>query len=313
MPYPAQPLPTDLGPLRLDAATAVFLQRQLVQVLRKTLEAKFGPLKSEQLVPTVWDIDPGALKYEYDQVTARGEAEWHSSGAKDFPRANVSRELVEAKLESFFLGYGWELQEIRSAMFAGTDLKEKEAIACRRGIEAFRNKVHIQGSSTVGFYGFINQPGVDVANAVNGDWVATATAEEIAEDIVEPSEDIKWGSSEVWEADTVALPPSVYSRVTNQFRGSSSDLTMADVIKKLVPNIKEIIPLAELETAGVGGTTRMVVYKKDPEVLIAHGSIMLLQHPEQQKSNLGVFVPMEGRIGPVVVDNPTAMKYRDGV
>lgn len=312
MPLPAQPLPADLGPLRLDAATTVFLQRQLTQILNKTIEVPFGPLKAEQLIPMIWDINPGAERYSYDQVTARGVAEWHASGANDFPRANISREEMDVRLHSFFIGYGYTLQEIRAAMFTGQPLKDKEATACRRAIDAFRNRVHISGDTTVGYEGFINNSLVNVANATTGTW-GSATGDQIAQAILDAVLDIWEDSREVYTPDTVAVPASVWGRLTGTGRGANTDITLAEWIKKTVPQIKNIVPMTELETAGVSGTKRMVVYLKDPDVLAAHGAINFMQHPEQQKSNLDVFVPCEGRIGPVVVDIPIAMVYRDGL
>ena len=70
----------------------------------------------------------------------------------------------------------------------------------------------------------------------------------------------------------------------------------------------------QLDDAGVGGDTgRMVVYRKDPQVVKMHIPMMHRFMPIWQRSSIAFDIPGIFRIGGVEIRRPGAVRYVDGI
>lgn len=301
------------GAVHLDSVSSIFLQRETQQIQVELEETPFGPLKSEQLIPIVWDMHPGAEEFVYDRVTRHGMASWLAAGADDIPRAAVERRRQRLPIKSAWIGYGWTEEEIRTAAYANRPLEREEAEAARFGMDAFRDKTLLTGDSSVDYPAFANDSSVPAGSVTNGTW-ETATGDEILQDVNDLFLDILATVKEVpfYTPDTLVVPLSCWGRITSTYRGANTDTTIEEAIRKTRPEIKQVIPWAGLETLGAGSTKRMVLYRRDPKVVLAHGSIMFQPKPPQQNGRK-VFVPCEGRWGPTHWKVPIAAKYGDGI
>ena len=67
-----------------------------------------------------------------------------------------------------------------------------------------------------------------------------------------------------------------------------------------------------MNDAGVAGVGRAVCYKKDESIVALVIPMETLQH-EPQKNGLMYEVPLEMRFGGVIVRQPKALVYMDGV
>jgi hypothetical protein len=68
-----------------------------------------------------------------------------------------------------------------------------------------------------------------------------------------------------------------------------------------------------LETAGVDGTGRMVVYRRDPSVLKMHIPMPHRFLPVYQTAPLVFDVPGIFRLGGLEIRRPSAVRYVDGI
>ena len=68
-----------------------------------------------------------------------------------------------------------------------------------------------------------------------------------------------------------------------------------------------------MDTAGVGGTTRLVAYRKDPEVLKLHMPMPHRFLPAWQSGPLRWDIPGVMRLGGLDVRLPKEVVYLDGI
>ena len=301
--------------MHLDAAQSAFFQRELLAVQKRVYEQPFGPLLADELIPANTSIDPGAEFYAYDKITQAGMAQWLASGATDLPRVAVSKIRVVVPLKSYGASYGWTVQEIRAAKYAGLPLSDRLARTARRVIDTFRNTKHLLGDTSLGWSSFINDASVPVGNAVNGLWQnAATTGDKILQDINQALTDIRTTTKRAYQADTIVVPPNAYTKLTTTARGASTDTTIWQYFQKnFVGDVQpKLVMLEDLAGIGAGGTDRMIVYKRDPEVLEAAVPIVYSEEPPDQ-DGFQIVISCEGRIGPTVWLVPIAAKYIDGL
>lgn len=296
---------------RSDSAPSLFLQRELQDIEKKIYETPFAPLKADQLIP-VKTIARGAQEAGYDRITHYGMARWLAASAKDLPSVNAERRRFLYPVKSLGAQYEYTQDDIDAAQMAGMPLDDTLARAARRAIDTFRNSVALEGDAAIGMTGFVNDPSVPSGNATTGNWLGGATPDQILADLNQMPIDVRTQTKEVYEADTLALPTSLHGYVATTPRSANSDTTILEYFLKANPQIKEVVPMLELEEAGAGGTGRAICYKKDLEILEQAVAIPFEQMPPQF-SGLKVEVPCRGRIGGTHFKAPIACVYRDGL
>ncbi len=128
-----------------------FFSSQLEQIRTQLIEKVYPEFKARQFVPVKNDIHPGAEIYTERTIDEAGAAEFMTSMSDDDPMVEVTGAgSVSFKMRGLSLSYGWDLQEARNAQFAGSNLDQRKAAACRRGIERFIDRHLLCGSVTGG-------------------------------------------------------------------------------------------------------------------------------------------------------------------
>ena len=112
---------------RFDANESVFFARQLEYVKAKTYDIKRAPLNAMRLFPVSTETPEGATTITYRQYDGVGMAKIVANYANDLPRADVTGKEFTSPIRSIADAYGYNTQEIRSAMFAGVPLNAKKA------------------------------------------------------------------------------------------------------------------------------------------------------------------------------------------
>src|SRR5690606_31617625 len=79
-----------------------------------------------------------------------------------------------ARVRSIGASYGYSVQEIRAAQFAGRSLEQRKASAVRRAVDQKINKLAWLGDAAYGINGFLTHPNVTRA-AVDLNGGATST------------------------------------------------------------------------------------------------------------------------------------------
>lgn len=319
-------LATPRGGLRFDgehadAGESLFILQELQAIEQRIYETPFGQLKSNELIPIVADIPAGASEWGYDRVTGYGLAQWVAADARDIPRADVKRERVTFPLRDMGVAYEYTRRDLLAAAMAGMPLDAMKAQSARRAIDSFRDKVFLEGDSSVGMSGFMNDSTVTVQNVAHGAWDGSAaTADQVIAEVNSAIATIGAVTKENYWPDTLAVPMPCYAWLTTTARSSNSDTTIWEYVLRNQPYVKTLVPVLQLGNAsdpggkapGVGGVGRAVLYKRDPEVLKGPVSLMFEQLPPQA-IGFSMQIPCRASIGGVHWRVPIAALYIDGV
>ena len=240
------------------------------------------------------------------------------------PLAELSREKFERGIEMAAIGYRYTLEEVASAMNTpGLNLTADKAAACRRAYEEFVDNLALRGSVPKAMQGLINSSLVTATTApADGTGSATTfaskTNDQVIRDLNSAMMGIAQGTNWLYYADTILLPPAVLVGMAGRMIPYSS-MTLLDWIKQynvLTVQTGRPITLAGvrgLETAGLGGISRMVAYRRDPQVLKMWIPMPHRFLPVWQRGPLVFDVPGIFRLGGVEIRMPAAIRYLDGV
>jgi hypothetical protein len=260
----------------------------------------------------------------YFSADMMGRADWFHHTALDVPLAELSREKFERGIEMAAIGYRYTLEEVASAMNTpGLNLTADKAAACRRAYEEFVDNLALRGSVPKAMQGLINSSLVTATTApADGTGSATTfaskTNDQVIRDLNSAMMGIAQGTNWLYYADTILLPPAVLVGMAGRMIPYSS-MTLLDWIKQynvLTVQTGRPITLAGvrgLETAGLGGISRMVAYRRDPQVLKMWIPMPHRFLPVWQRGPLVLDVPGIFRLGGVEIRMPAAIRYLDGV
>lgn len=300
----------------LDAAQSVFFARQLEKIDEKLYDVKYAKLEATELV-AVKPMDPGAESYTYRQHDRRGVAVIASSYQTGSPRADVSGAEFTSYLRSIRISFGISVQEIRNAIFAKTDLESYKAMAARRGIAEKLNSIGLLGSAEHGLIGLFNQPNAGIytvpadGTGASALW-STKTADLILRDLYGLVDKISTDTLEVESAKRVLLPYSRFRLIGSKRLGTGDGLlNVLQAFQAARPGV-EVRGALYLETAGAGGTARMVAYDPDPMNLEWIVAVPFESFPPQF-SGLEYVTECHARAGGVVMRYPLTMTYGDGI
>lgn len=267
----------------------------------------------------MWDI--GTLVYSMDNV---GQAQFLAGGAFDMPYASTKMDQGTRAFHLAGIGYEWNTQEMQRAAKMGRSLSSDKAQAAVMAADRFVYGIamtgkNAAGASEKGWTGFTNDasaPSAQVAADGTGSsrlWTAK-DADLILRDINAAITAVETGTGETHIANTLVLPTSLYNYAATK----RLDATSTTVLQFLQANNTagenlQIKKSRALETAGTGGTTRMVAYDNNPQVLKFHlpGPHQFL--PPFQKSSLVYEVPGLLNVGGCEVRLPKALVYRDSM
>ncbi len=238
-----------------------------------------------------------------------------SNYSKRLPRADAFRKEFTARIRSIGTSYGWNVQEMRAATFAGTPLEQRKATAARRAFEEKLDSIARVGDTAHGLVGFLNQPNASTYVVPNGvsttaTW-ATKTADEILKDMNGIVNGIIISTKQIETPDTLLLPTAQYAYISSTARSTVSDTTILEFFQKSHPNV-QVIGWWALAGAGASATDRMVAYSRDPDHLQLIIPLEFMQLPPEWEG-LELLTTCEGRCGGVQMYYPLSMSYGDGI
>ncbi len=307
-----------MAPLNLDAAESIFFDRELQSLKTRTYERLLPAQKSRQFIPTDEGIPSGAMSFRWQEFDEVGKAKIIASYADDLPMVEVEGTEHVGKIRSIGVGYGYSLQEVRAAAFAGTPLNERRAMAARTADELLIDEILAVGDADNDLPGFLNASSVPVYDAINGTagttpW-STKTAAEIRDDIntiVAATIDATNGV-EVGPFDLL-LPPEQFTLVAQMQNSTSSDVTIMEFLLSANPFIRSIDSWHRLKLAATGGSLdRGMIYTRDPgkvEAIVPQEFEQL----EPQQTNLAWKVPTHARVGGTIFHFPLSARYIDKI
>jgi hypothetical protein len=291
---------------------------------------RYPDIQYKNLVPVDTSGNEWVKSITFFSQDKVGQADWFHHDANDVPLADITREKHETGVEMAAIGYSYNTEELAQTMMVpGTNLTADRAEAARRSYEEFVDGIVLRGApnaqNTVkGWKGLINESSVSVANADavgNGgspSW-ADKTGDQIIADVNAALTGVYTESLTVELADTVLLPVAAFTLLGSKRLGDASDLNVLSWLQRynvytgLTGQPLTIRAVRGLETAGVGGTGRMVVYRNDPQVLKQRIPMPHKFLTVWQRSPLRFDVPGIFRLAPLEIRRPKAIRYVDGI
>ena len=299
-----------------DANLIGFFEQQLEQVLANTYDVLYPLLKGINLVPVDTSINPGADSfafYTYDQV---GMTKVISDYSDDLPAVDITGQKTVRPIRSIGNSFGYDIQEIRAAQFAGQPLQQRRANASRLSTEQKINKVVWGGDSDYGLYGFLTHPNIPVGDVPNDG--TGATTEWIYKTPLQILRDMEQAITEVYDItkgvhmpNTLIIPLAQYSYIK---RTPYSSLTPDSILTVFKANNPEITLdwVNELKGAGSVGKDVMIAYENNID-RIAFQIPQAYETFPPQAYNLKIKVPTHARIGGFVAYYPLSANIKEGI
>ena len=298
-----------------------FLVPQLAYIEPQVYQVRYPTVRYPGLIPVDTSAKPWAQSVMYFSGDLKGEAQWGNSRAGDVPLAEIERAQYATSVHMGTIGYEWNDEELGQAKMLGIQLSADKAIGARKVAEKFIDRVFCEGDATKSFFGLFNQPSVAVIAlpqvAGSSAWSGKTPAQILA-DVNGILSGVYVGSDTVELADTLLLPIADYTLLSSTPFNAYSATTLLEYIAKAnIYTVETGIPLTirgvrGLDVAGVGGTSRIVAYSRDKDVLRAHMPMPYQFGYAREKSAWVYEVPGRFRIGGVDVRRPGAMRYADG-
>lgn len=305
-------------PKIFDAQAALgFVLAQTAHIETDVYNVRYPDIQYPFLIPVDTSAHPLAKSVTYFSSDKFGAADWINGNAGDVPIAGTERSKHETAVYSAGIGYAYGWEEIEHAQMLGMNLPNDDAMAARRAYEEMVERVAIQGDTSKGFQGLINNSNVPIVAPTNGDW-GTATEDEILVDINGAITSVHTTTNSVAIADTLLLPWSKYLYISTTRLGDTamtilSFLQQNNAYTALTGQPLTIRGMRNLDTAGVGSTTRMITYRRSPQVMKLHIPMPHRFLPVHQASALRFEVPGVFRLGGLDIRLPKEVVYSDGV
>lgn len=251
-----------------------------------------------------------------------GEAREFAPDGDDINFVDFKLDQGTSRVVMVGVGYRYNLQELAHAQAYGIRLTDERADAARRKYEQFIDNLAFLGRAKLGMSGLVNTSSVTALTAANGaagtaTW-ATKTPDEILADVNRVLGAIFTASNGIEQADTVLLDQDSYALIATKRLDATMTTTVLEHIQRAnIYTIRTGRPLTiravfGLETAGAGGSRRMVAYRRAPDVVKMHVP-MPLRWLQAEQRLLKFEVPGIFRTGGVEWRRPGAGRYLDGI
>lgn len=317
-----------------DASAIAFVQLQSQGINTRVYATRYPEYDFARLIYVESGGNPWAPGVMTFTSTESGKARLLTAYSKDMPKAEIGQaeEIRTFKLAG--IGYDYNIEEINTALaVVGGTLTDRKAAAARRAYAKFMFNTAITGIPDLpGSTGLTNYTGVTATVApadgtdstpawVTAGGVGNKTPAQIVRDINIGIVGIFADTYQTELADTVMLPLAAYAYIAQTPFSLATQETILSFIQRTNlytlqtgrPLTFVFPPNGVLETAGTGGTGRMVVYKNDPEYVRLH-----LPMPHQflpvYQDGWGHFeVPGIFRTGGVEILSTQAVRYVDAI
>lgn len=299
-----------------------FLTPQLYRIEAEVYRVKRPSFDISAFLPIntdgdMWDV--GTVVYSREDV---GAAEFFSGGAFDMPYASNKMLQGTRAYHLAGIGYEWNMQEMQRAAMLGRSLSSDKADAAVLAADRFIYGIAMTGKnpagvSEKGWTGFVNDPDVPSAQVPNDGtgssrlWSAK-TPDQIARDFWAIVNAPEAATGETFRADTVVLPTSLFRYLQSTRMTDTGTTIMAYILAAQTEGERlTVLHSRALETAGTGGTTRIVAYANDKQALQFHLPAAHRFLPPFQKSSMTYEVGGIMNVGGLEWRVPKSARYGD--
>ena len=266
-------------------------------------------------MPVSTDVPEGATTITYRQYDTVGMAKVIANYANDLPRADVTGKEFTSNIRSIGNAFGYNTQEIRSAIFAGVNLPARKAMAATRAHQEKINALAFTGDADHGLPGLISNTNVpEVTLLADGTGssktFASKTADKIVRDVNALVNKIISQSKGVHRATEVWMPVEQYALIATTQNSTASDTTILQFLQQVHPGVT-FLQVVELDGAGASGADRMYAIENSRDNWAIEIPMLMKMYSPQQKG-LEFEVPVESRFGGVIIEYPLALAFADG-
>lgn len=303
-----------------DAQAALgFVVAQASIIEPGVYRTRYPSVQYRDLIPVDTTGSEFATSVTYYSSDQFGKANWINGNADDLPKAGTTRAQHQTGVHTAGIGYGFGWEEIGRAQLLGINLQSDDASAARRASEEMVDRVALLGDADKGFTGLYNAANVTPVAAETGGWDAQTDPQLIVGVLNQALLNVFNGTNTASIADTLLLPWTKFNLLATRKMSEQSDKT---IIQWYLENNLYTVQTGQqltlrgvrgLDTAGVGGTTRLVAYRKDPEVLKLHMPMPHRFLPAWQSGPLRWDIPGVMRLGGLDVRLPKEVVYLDGI
>lgn len=309
-----------------DAQAAFpFVVAQGRNIETRIYEKRYPAFDYASHIPVVTEGNPWAIGTTFQTIDTTGSAKFISGAASDMPKQSATRDQASHDFAMIGAGWDWNLEEINQAALYGINLSDIKAMSATNSLERLLYDIAMTGSTEKGWTGFCNNGVVaraDVANdgtSTSTFWSAK-TVDLICRDINGGLSSVRTATKEVEWADSLRLPPDAFRDIATRRLGTGDGTqTLLDYIRKNNIYTAEtgqplnIAPMRALRTASQDGGGRMVVYRKDPDVIRFHLPMPRRGTPVWQNGVMSYEQAVIARTGGVEIRLPGAMAYLDEI
>lgn len=302
-----------------------FVIQQATRIEAEVYRTVYQEIQYDQVIPVDTTGPEWVEAITYFSSDAVGAANWYHGHAQDVPNVELLRERFATSVSMAAIGYEYTLEEIGKAQLYGINLTNDKGVAARRVAEEFTDKVAFVGDATKGFSGAVNNSSVSATTApADGTGSATTFASKTPDQILRDINGILTGQFTgtygALVADTLLLPYDVLLNISSRRIDTVNQTTIIDWIKR--NNIYTLTTGRELtirglfgylDTAGSGGTKRMVAYKNSRDVLKLNMPMPFRFFPAWQAGPMTFKIPGAFRLGGVDVKLSKGIRYLDGI
>lgn len=296
--------------VRYDSLSA-FAENELKAQIAQTYDRLYKELDAKTHIPIRSDIPAGLPAWSYDSWDSVGRADFLAAGGKNLSRADVSKKRFTFPVHTIASAYGWDLEEMEAARAVGVGLDSRRADAARRAIAEKEQSILLNGDVNYGLPGFLTNAAIPLISAPNGAW-KTADGDDMVQDLQTMVDSVRTNSRNKHVANTVLLPLAQMRYMATK-RLTDTNMSALEYFKAQNPEIREVLVLQELSTAGTSSVPRAMAYVKDPMVLGGVVPLAFQQMPPHQESAFEVLIACRSRQGGAVWTYPMAACFMDGI
>jgi hypothetical protein len=253
-----------------DAQQALsFLTPQLLRVRQGVYMVRYPMADYADFMPvdttgTVWSA--GSLYFSGDIA---GKPEWYSALADDMPYADFSEAQFLQENHMAAIGYKWNRMDLERARQLGVNILARKADAASKVAERFIHNVALFGDGLKYATGFINDPLMTTTTAA----AITATSDPDSDIAVvnDALTSVETNTAETFRANALAFPTSIYNILASK-RVTDTGMSVLAYLRtnSVIGGEIQLKRTRHLETAGGGGTKRLLAYANDPEAAEFH-------------------------------------------
>ena len=247
---------------RFDAdGDGLFLARQLEQIYAEVLTEDVPPQNALEFFPMDNSVSPGARSHTVRRKEIRGEAKVHRGNAPP-PLVSIGQESEEFKIHHYVIGVEFDIFELQSANFAGTQLRQELEDAAQIILLEFLNAKTWFGDAENDITGVLNYPWLPKI-ALSQGFSMAADAGDMLTALTYAANKQNVDTNTAYAPDSMLVSPRLMQILQSKRYGTTDGTRLISEFQAVNPSIRNIDMALELQGTGPGGTDQILFYRRD--------------------------------------------------